>query len=175
MIKAVSNAAPLWFGSKQLDPTSPAILEFQRPSTAVVNAPVPKSARGIVWIIASMVVALVFTTGLLPVDQVVTARGLVVSQSSTILVQPLETAIVRSIDVREGQRVQAGTVLARLDPTFAEADLATLAAQFASLEPEVERLRAEAAGKPFSYSGSDPNRILQASIFGHRKAQFDLK
>ena len=58
-----------------------------------------------------------------------TARGIVVSQSPTILVQPLDTAIVRSIDVREGQRVHAGEVLARLDPTFATADLAALAAQ----------------------------------------------
>ena len=175
MSEAATNSSAPWFGSKRPDPTSPVILEFQRPSTAIVNAAVPKSARGLIWIIASMVVALVVTAGILPVDQVVTARGLVVSQSSTILVQPLETAIVRSIDVREGQQVKAGDVLARLDPTFAEADLATLAAQFASLEPEVERLRAEADAKMFSYVGSDPNRILQASIFGHRKAQFDLK
>ena len=36
------------------DPTLPVILEFQMPSTAITTAPVPRSARGIVWIIASM-------------------------------------------------------------------------------------------------------------------------
>ena len=41
------------------DPTLPAILEFQWPSTAIVNAAVPRSARGIVWVITSMVVAVV--------------------------------------------------------------------------------------------------------------------
>ncbi|WP_245511382.1 biotin/lipoyl-binding protein, partial [Mesorhizobium sp. M4B.F.Ca.ET.211.01.1.1] len=59
----------------------------------------------------------------------VTTRGLVVSQSPNIIVQPLETAIVRSIDVREGQHVRAGQLLARLDATFASADLQSLAIQ----------------------------------------------
>ena len=83
--------------SEPEDPTLPAILEFQWPSTAIVNAPVPPLARGIVWIVASMVVVLVGAMGLISVDQVVTTRGIVVSQNPTILVQPLDTAIVRSI------------------------------------------------------------------------------
>ena len=60
------------------DPTLPAILEFQWPSTAVANAPIPRVARRIVWIISSMVVALITLAALIPVDQVVTTRGLVV-------------------------------------------------------------------------------------------------
>src|SRR5215471_1301810 len=127
--------------SDATDPTLPAILEFQWPSTAVVNAPIPRSARGIVWVIASMVLVLIVIMGLIPVDQVVTARGIVVSQSPTVLVQPLETAIVRSIDVREGQVVRTGQLLARLDPTFAAADLAALTTQVSSLEAEVARLQ----------------------------------
>ena len=157
------------------DPTLPAILEFQWPSTAIVNAPIPRTARRIVWVITSMVVALVAIMGLIPVDQVVTARGIVVSKAPTILVQPLDTAIVRSIDVREGQRVQAGQLLAKLDPTFASADFDALAAQVSNFEAEVARLRAEADGKAFVYTGTDPNWLLQASIYGHRKAQFDAK
>jgi HlyD family secretion protein len=157
------------------DPTLPAILEFQWPSTAIVNAPIPRSARGIVWVITSMVVALVAIMGLIPIDQVVTARGIVVSKAPTILVQPLDTAIVRSIDVREGQRVQAGQLLAKLDPTFASADFDALAAQVSNFEAEVARLKAEADGKDFVYTGTDPNWLLQASIYGHRKAQFDAK
>jgi hemolysin D len=122
-----------------------------------------------------MVAAMIAAMALIPIDQVVTARGIVVSQAPTLLVQPLETAIVRSIDVREGQHVQAGQVLARLDPTFAAADVGALTAQQQSLSAEVARLQAEAADKPFTYAGDDPYRSLQAAIWGHRKAEFDAK
>ncbi|WP_352904830.1 HlyD family type I secretion periplasmic adaptor subunit [Mesorhizobium sp. M1078] len=157
------------------DLTTPAILEFQWPSTAVANAPIPQAARRIVWIIASLVIALIAVAGLIPVDQVVTARGLVVSKSPNMVVQPLETAIVRSIDVREGQHVQAGQVLARLDATFASADLAALGMQVSTLEAEVARLKAEADGQTFNYDGLDPSWTLQASIFERRKAVYDAK
>jgi hemolysin D len=176
MRKAVSNPLALVRQpSGSNDPMLPTILEFQWPSTAIVNAAVPRSARYIVWIIASMVVTLIAVLGLIPVDRVVTAKGIVVSQSPTILLQPLDTAIVRSIDVRDGQEVRAGQVLARLDPTFATADVATLEAQASSHEAEVARLQAEAAGQPFDYVGLDPNRLLQAAIYAHQKAEFDAK
>ena len=176
MNEAKSNAVAI-FGRRAArnDPISPVILEFQWPSTAIVNATVPRSARGIVWVVASMVFALIAAMAIIPIDQVVTARGIVVSGSPTILVQPLETAIVRTIDVHEGQEVRAGQLLARLDPTFAAADLATLEAQVQSLDAEVARLRAEADGKPFTYGGVDPDWLLQAAIYGHRAAEFDAK
>jgi hemolysin D len=157
------------------DPTLPVILEFQMPSTAVTTAPVPRFARGVVWIIVSMLTAILLALGLIHVDRVVTARGRVVSNMPTVVLQPLEAAIVRSIDVHEGQTVQAGAVLARLDPTFATADVGALAAQVASLQAQVSRLQAEADGKPFSYSGIDPNLALQAAIYGQRKAEYEFK
>ena len=90
------------------DPTLPAILEFQRPSAAIVNVPMPLSARSVIYLVSSLVVAMIVLAGVISVDQVVTARGIVVSRSPTLLVQPLETAIVRSIDVIEGEQVHKG-------------------------------------------------------------------
>ena len=161
--------------SERPDPTLPAILEFQRPSTAIINAPMPRTARWITWIVSSMVVAMIVLAGLISVDQVVSASGIVVSRSPTILVQPLETSIVRSIDVIEGEQVHSGQVLATLDPTFTAADMGALAAQVSSLSAEVARLRAEASGKPFVYQGEEPDWLLQVSLFGHRQAEFRLK
>src|SRR5271167_4371006 len=157
------------------DPTLPAILEFQWPSTAIVNAPIPRSARGTVWVITSLVIVMITTMGLIPVDQVVTVHGIAISKAPTILVQPLETAIVRSIEVREGQQVKAGEVLAKLDPTFAAADLGALTAQVSSLEAEVARIQGEAENKPFDYSGLDPDMALQGAIYAHRKAEYTAK
>ena len=175
MTKALNALALIKRRAQPDDPTLPAILEFQWPSTAVVNAPTPRSARNITWLIASMFVALIVLMAVIPIDQVVTTRGIVVSQARTILVQPLDTAIVRSIDVHEGQQVSAGQLLAKLDPTFASADLAALDGQVSSLEAQVARLTAEAGNKPFPYSGIDANWLLQVAIYGHREAEFKSK
>jgi HlyD family secretion protein len=163
------------FPGDRADPTLPAILEFQMPSTTVTTARVPRAARGIVWIIGSMFAAILVAMGLIEVDRVVTAQGRVISQAATLMVQPLDASIVRSIDVREGEAVKAGQVLARLDPTFAAADVDALEAQVSSLQAQVSRLQAEVDDRPFTYSGTDPNLLLQAAIFGQRQAEYSFK
>ena len=172
---ASKSLVPTWQRAGKKDPTLPVILEFQWPSTAIVNAPIPRSARGISWMITSMVAVLIVASALIPIDQVVTTHGIVVSQAPMILVQPLDTAIVRSINVREGQRVRAGDVLAHLDPTFAAADFAALASTVTGLEANVARLQAESSGKPFNYTENEATWLLQAAIHAHRTAEFDAK
>lgn len=157
------------------DPAVAAILEFGSPSEAVVAAPVPRSARRIVWVISSMFAVALAAMGLIPIDRVVTAPGKVVSKASALVVQPLETSIVRSIDVTEGQTVHAGDVLARLDPTFAAAEVGSLAPQVAALRAEVSRLQAEAAGRPFGYTGPDANMALQSAIYEQRQAERNFR
>ena len=157
------------------DPTLPVILEFQMPSTAITTTPVPRSARGIVWILGSMLVCMLVALGFIRVDRVVTAQARVVSKTPILMMQPLEASIVRSIDVHEGQEVHAGQVLARLDPTFAAADEGALAAQVASLQANVSRLQAEADGRPFTYTGIDPDLSLQAAIYGERQSEYNYR
>ncbi|MCI4680827.1 HlyD family type I secretion periplasmic adaptor subunit [Rhodoblastus acidophilus] len=175
MKKSSAKIVPFEERRNRRDPTLPVLLEFQKPSTAIVNAPVPRSAQGVIWVIAGMVLTLILVTGVMPVDRVVTAKGTVVSQSPTILVQPLQTSIVRSIDVHEGEEVRAGQLLAKLDPTFAAADFASLKAQASALEAKVARLTAEGDGTPFTYSGAKADWALEASIYRQRKAEFDAK
>jgi HlyD family secretion protein len=157
------------------DPTLPVILEYQSPSTAIVNAPVPRIARGVSWTVGTMVLACFAAMSIIKVDKVVTAQGKVISKAATIVVQPLETSIVRSIEVREGETVHAGEVLARLDPTFAAADLETLRSQVADYSAQVARMQAEVDNRPFNYSGSDPHLALQAAIFAQRLSEYNFK
>jgi hemolysin D len=156
---------------RQDDPTFSAIVEFHSPTSALVAAPVPRAARGTIWAIGCLFAACVAAMGLIPIDKVVTARGKVVSQTSTMVVQPLDT----SINVREGQQVRSGDVLAQLDPTFASADLGALQAQVSSLEAAVSRMRAELEERPFQYSGLDPPLSLQAAIYAQRELERKLK
>jgi HlyD family secretion protein len=157
------------------DPTLPVILEYQSPSTAIVNAPVPRVARGISWTVGSMVLACFVAMSIIKVDKVVTAQGKVIPRAAMIVVQPLETSIVRAIEVHEGEQVHAGQLLARLDPTFAAADLEALKSQVADYSAMVARMQAEVEDRPFVYSGSDPHLALQSAIFAQRKSEFTYK
>ncbi|WP_158920820.1 HlyD family type I secretion periplasmic adaptor subunit [Acidisphaera sp. S103] len=168
--KAIS-AAP----SDRLDPTLPIILEYQSPSSAIVNLPMPRIARGFALTFSSMLAVMMLITGLISVDRVVTAGGLVVARSPTIVVQPLEASILRSIEVHPGDIVHAGEVLARLDPTFAQADLGTLVAQVSSLQAEVTRRQAEMNDKPFRYEGNDSDMTFQAAVYSERQAEYNFK
>jgi HlyD family secretion protein len=122
-----------------------------------------------------MLAVMCVLTGVIEVDRVVTATGVVVARSPTIVIQPLDTAIVRSIDVSPGDVVHAGQVLARLDPTFATADMGALVAQVSTLQAQVSRMQAEIENRPFTYAGLDPNMAFQASIYGQRQAEFNFK
>ena len=157
------------------DPTLPVILEYQSPSTAIINMPMPRIARGFTLTLSSMIVVMIAAAGIIEVDRVVPATGVVVAQAPTIVVQPLETAIVRSIDVHAGDVVHAGQVLARLDPTFATADMGTLVSQVSSLQAQVLRMQAEMENRPFTYTGLDPSMVLQAAIYGERQAEYSSK
>lgn len=154
------------------DPAAPALLEFEAPTMALLAEPVRPAARRIVWMVASLVAACLTAMGVIAVDTVVTAPGRVVSLQPTVVVQPLETAILRAINVSEGQLVRAGDVLARLDPTFAAADVGALEAQVRSFQAEVDRLEAEAADGPYRPSTSDAAAAVQASVYAQRRAQY---
>src|SRR5271166_907405 len=157
------------------DPTLPAILEYQSPSSAIINMPMPRVARSFTMVISSMVAVMFTLAGVIQVDRVVTAAGVVVSRNATMGVQPLETAIVRSIDVDVGNVVHAGQVLARLDPTFAASDASAAAAQVSLLQAEVSRMQAEMENRPFVYHGLDPNMMFQASIYAQRQSEYNYK
>ncbi len=102
--------------------TGTALIEFQSPTTSFLARPFPASGRVTIWIIAAGVGTAITAMSLCPVDCVVTAPGKLVAQTPNIVVQPLEASIVRAINVKEGQIVHAGELLARLDPAFAAAE-----------------------------------------------------
>ena len=153
----------------------PSLLEFHSPSAALSHVRAQSAAKGTMWVVVTLVAACFGLAYFIPIDKVVTAGGKIVALTATSVVQPLETAIVRSVDVREGQVVQKGELLARLDPTFATADLSALQSQVGSLAAEVNRLEAEASGTAYKPIDSSAIAILQGAIFSQRAGERGFK
>jgi len=165
-----SNAPSDLTREQRRDPATAILLEFESPSAALVAQEVPARSRFTTWILASMFAVAVALMALVPIDRVVVTTGRVVPTSFNVAIQPLETSIVRAINVREGDIVKAGQVLARLDPTFVAADASSLESQVASLQAEVDRLQAEVDGKTYVGDGSQPSQ-LQTLIFTQRQGE----
>ena len=153
----------------------PSLLEFHSPTAALTVTPVQYGARSVTMVVCTMVTVCFAAAGLIPVDKVVTASGKVVAETASSVIQPLETAIIRSVDVREGQLVHKGDLLARLDPTFVSADASSVQAQVDSLQLEVDRLQAEVTGQPYKPATSSPMSVLQSAIFMQRAAERSFK
>ena len=153
----------------------PSVLEFHSPSAAMANVAALPGARSTVWVVGALVVSCFTLAWLIPVDRVVSATGKVVSVAPTEVVQPLETSIVRSIDVQEGQVVHKGDVLAQLDPTDTTANVGASTQQSGSYRAEVDRLTAEAAGKPYQPSATDQATQVQAAIFAQRASEHNFR
>lgn len=153
----------------------PALLEFHSPTAALVNMPPTASAQYITWVIGGLVLSSVAVMTLFPLDRVVSTQGRMVSTDQTLVVQPLDTSIVRSIDVRAGDFVHKGDVLAHLDPTSSGADIDNMRTQNEQYQAEVDRLLAEAKGETYHVDPQNPASAQQGEAFLRRKAEYDAK
>ena len=149
-----------------------ALLEFHSPSAGMTATPVRPAARSIVLIVSLLVFTFILIATFCPLNRVVTGTGALASVSRTIVVQPFDQAIVHSIDVHEGDVVQPGQVLARLDPTMSEADVVNLRAQVESYAAEAARLTAEATGRDYHAAATNPDQTQQEAAFLERAAEY---
>jgi adhesin transport system membrane fusion protein len=79
-------------------------------------------------------------------DEVARATGEVIASSRVQVIQAVDGGVIASIEVREGDRVKPGQVLARLDPTRVGATLGEVQARLAALQAKTLRLRSEVTG-----------------------------
>ncbi len=161
-------------GVKVDDGVPPLLLEYESPSAGLLALPVPFPTRLVIWILASTFAAILFVSFTYKLDRIVQGSGKVVAVEPNVVLQPLEISIVRSIDVKEGQIVHKGDVLARLDPTFAASDAVSAEQQAGSLQAEVDRLRAELNGHTYLSDGSQSGQ-LEEVMYTQRQAEFNYQ
>ncbi len=132
----------------------------------------PRLLRSTHYVVASLLLGLIVISSLVHVDMIVTASGKLVSSAPTMVVQPMQLAMIRDIKVRTGDHVRQGDVLATLDSTFTHADKRTLVEQKATISAQVARIEAELSNKPLNYDRAQPEQLLQFTLYTQRTMQF---
>ncbi|OEZ99881.1 HlyD family type I secretion periplasmic adaptor subunit [Duganella sp. HH101] len=169
-----ANKSPLSFKRRRKDETE---IEFLPDADAIERGPLPRFVRITLHVLLGAFAFFIIWASVSPVEKIVVAHGRLVNPLPNIVVQPLDTSIIASIDVRVGQVVKKGQVLATLDPTFTTADEQQLRVRLNSLNTQAAGLRAELAGQPGAVtgSGSTPDALLQAQLSTERKANFEAQ
>ncbi|MBT9508249.1 HlyD family type I secretion periplasmic adaptor subunit [Rhodoferax sp.] len=146
-------------------PALPTRSRWNDPLSLIQNEEPAHVGRMVLWIVSALVLILLVWAAVGKLDIVATAEGKLVPQTLVKIVQPAEAGVVKQILVQEGDVVQAGQVLARLDTTLARADKATIAGDLASQLMQERRLVAELGQRNMAPSaGDDP--VLFAQVQG---------
>lgn len=149
-------------------------ISFQDPIDEICEEQPPRLLRTTLYSVLSLFIVMILVASLVQVEVVVVGSGRLATQTPPIMLQPLDRAIIREVNVKPGDSVTKGQVLATLDPTFAQADLASLSSKQKSLTAQMRRLEAELNNQPFEASAmAGPDELLQASLYQQRQMQFE--
>ena len=116
---------------------------FQSEIDEIIAERPPRLIRSLPLIILSMILISALIASIKKVEVIVTCSGRLVTDTPSIVLQPMEQAIIRELKAVVGDAVTKGQVLATMDPTFTQADLQSLSVQREALQAQVKGLAAE--------------------------------
>lgn len=157
---------------------APAVADFSPGLLAIQEAPPARLPRTVLRVTLVLFGVLFVWSLWGTLDIIASAEGRLVPQTYVKIVQPADAGIVKDILVREGQEVQAGQVLMRLDPRLTEMDLSTLQSDTALKALTLRRIDAELSGQPLLMRSGDPPALfaqVQAQYRARRQAYLDAE
>ncbi len=154
----------------------PAVMEFQSDALELETRKPPVLARATLYTVILAIGSAVVWASVSQVDEIVMAPGKLVTTQPLLVVQPLETSIIRAINVKPGDQVHRGQLLASLDPTITTADADQLRGRTANYDAQIARLEAELAEKPFEPGpNATEDQATQARLYRQRAASYAAK
>jgi hemolysin D len=147
-------------------------IAFLDPIDQICEERPPRFLRSVHLLVVGLFASLLTLSALVEVEIVVVGSGRLATDTPPVVVQPMDRSIIRELNVRPGDAVTRGQVLATLDPTFAQADLKLLASRRQALAAQVARLEAEANTRPFEAAQpASADNELQSTLFRQRQGQ----
>jgi len=124
-------------------------IEFMPYLAGAMAQDTPRKSRLTVWVVAVLMLTALIWAKYAVLEEVTMGEGKAIPSSKVQVIQNLEGGIVTEIFVREGQLVNKGETLLRLDDTRFRSNKGESEVDRYTLTAQVERLSAEAEGRPF--------------------------
>lgn len=142
-------------------------LDFAPDLLAIQERPPQRMPRALLIVVATLFGLLLLWAWLAKLDVVTSAEGRLVPMSYTKVVQPAEAGVVSEILVKDGDAVQQGQVLMRLDARLSQADTQALGTDVALRRLTLKRIDAELADRSFV-----PAKDERMDLYAQVEAQF---
>ena len=134
--------------SADLQPGDAAYMNDVQESLLAQNTP---GSKRVLYLIGAVLFAGVFWANFARVEEVTLGEAKVISKSREQLIQNLESGILTEMMVREGDVVEKGQVLLKIDSTRAVASYREVLSKVIGLKASIARLRAEAYQQPLQF------------------------
>ncbi len=105
-----------------------------------------RASRYVLWVTALSIFIVIVWAYFAKLDQITRATGAVIASSRSQIIQSQDGGILEELMVKEGDIVEEGDVLARIERTKAESSYLEALAKAVSLQATVARLTAEVYG-----------------------------
>lgn len=130
-------------------------------------------ARGLLYTIVIAFLALLVWSAFAPIDEITRGEGKVIPASQLQIVQSTDGGVVRELFVREGDKVSAGDLLVRIDPTRFQASFQESEVRIFALQAKVERLLALINNKPWQPESSDALSAQELGVLAREQAFYN--
>jgi membrane fusion protein, adhesin transport system len=125
-------------------------LDWQVEANSALVHQEPIRARALLYVVGIALILLIIWAAFADVDEVTRGDGKVIPTRQVQIIQSLDGGVVTSIDVKEGDVVEAGQLLVRLDATRFTSSLRENEVEYLVLKVKAARLKAVSEGVPFA-------------------------
>ncbi|HET6787038.1 MAG TPA: biotin/lipoyl-binding protein, partial [Aquabacterium sp.] len=146
---------------------------FEVEADAVMSTEATFRAQTLVRTALLLVVGLIVWASFAQVDEVTKGEAKVVPSKQLQVIQALDGGVVSEILVQEGQVVEAGQLLLKIDETRATSGVRESAAQTFSLKVKLARLKALAEGTTFV--PPEPEKPEEQNVINEEQQLYDSK
>lgn len=148
---------------------------FEQDAEAIMSTASTHRAQTLVRSAVVVTVVLLVWSSLAQIDEVTKGEAKVIPSRQLQVIQSLDGGVVSEILVKEGQVVDAGQLLLKIDETRATSGVRESAAQAFSLRVKAARLKALAEGADFAPPAGQEGNDEEARILDEERQLYDAR
>lgn len=148
---------------------------FELEADAVMSTEQTHRAQTLVRAALLLVAVLLAWASLANIDEVTKGEAKVIPSRQLQVIQSLDGGVVSEILVREGQVVEAGQLLLKIDETRATSGVRESAAQAFALQTKLARLKALAEGHAFKPPTPREGNVEELRVVDEERQLYDAK